>query len=318
MASAWTLIIGTAVVATASSCRDEGSCGKLSRSSQAIFGGTERENLLGMTEPQLAAVVEVTAYDDVGREWTAPCSGVVVSSRQVVSASHCFPSSSSLSVARVRVGSNSHAPDVELYASSWATERISDGAILTLDQEVPKEVLPIPLSANGVEYHVGATVLIAGYGATEENMIGLRRFAESKIVGTAEGRLVSAAGGETGSAPCTADSGGPALFREDGRLVVIGILSQGQSSCRGKDFYTPASTIRAWGRTLLEEETKRVGCDAITAIGLCFESTFQSQAVWCDNSMLQVRNCVGPEVCAGRGELHVGCVEPSSPNNCDG
>jgi hypothetical protein len=116
-----------------------------------------------------------------------------------------------------------------------------DLALVTFDETAPGPILQIAADLP----IVGDRVLIAGYGETEQNTLGERRYLPSKLAGI-EGDLLLTDSGDGGA--CVGDSGGPLIGHwDDGQEpVLLGVLSAGNAACRGQDRFVAASAALPW------------------------------------------------------------------------
>jgi hypothetical protein len=116
-----------------------------------------------------------------------------------------------------------------------------DLALVTFDESAPGPILQIAADLPTA----GASVLIAGYGETEQSTLGERRYLPSTLAGI-EGDLLLTDSGEGGA--CVGDSGGPLIGHWDDRQepVLLGVLSAGNAACRGQDRFVAASAALPW------------------------------------------------------------------------
>jgi V8-like Glu-specific endopeptidase len=170
------------------------------------------------------------------------CSGTVVSNRGIVTAAHCFaPGQQSVQEVLIRTG-NISVPASSFGAHpSWESspgdnvvER-HDVAYVIASQDLA--VNQVPILANN-DLVVGESVLIAGYGLTETDVInntdseGLRAgymslnsFESTSIIALFDGR--------TGSNSCSGDSGGPLMVQRSGTWYLAGVTSNGDNQYCG-------------------------------------------------------------------------------------
>lgn len=96
--------------------------------------------------------------------------------------------------------------------------------------------------------------------------------------------------GLAGSGACIGDSGAPLLWRDRGALVVGGILSTGDDSCRGVDQYVRVDVCADWLESLsperLADPALPIDCRALGS-GRCFDGT----ATYCDGDRVVSESC---------------------------
>lgn len=183
-----------------------------------------------------APIVQFTLLSDSGAIGT--CSGTLVSSTQVLTASHCFGDPSvtrltaridneevSLSLRSVKVHPEVNMPQNDL-------------AVVSLPKAI-ENIDPVPLLlSRSVE--VGEIISIFGYGQNgEEFTEGVLRSGQMKVSGINGQNIVAEYEGTDGSNTCFGDSGGPALaeLRDGSGLAIVGVTSYGtKDGCDEGDF----------------------------------------------------------------------------------
>jgi secreted trypsin-like serine protease len=146
--------------------------------------------------------------------------------------------------------------DPQSFARSRAT---ADVALIKLADQLPANVVPATLAAEGNAVAAGDRFVIAGFGVTvpgNDASTGVARTATLIATGrpgNLQIRLVDRAtrGERLGLGACIGDSGGPALRESGGALAVIGVVSWStgpgnEDGCGGMTGVTPLALYRAW------------------------------------------------------------------------
>jgi hypothetical protein len=222
---------------------------------QCIFGGTEHDQVLGLSAAEENAVAHLSLHAQNAQGSSgATCSGLWIAPRFVLSAAHCVPRGASDVQVDVRFGASAACGGPVM--SPLRAQRVHahptlDALLVELatdPRELGLTLEPVRWSSDVPE--LGELVVIAGFGWTESDSPGTLRFAAESVERVAA-PFVDVRG-ENGSGACLADSGGP-LFGRDahGELVSYGLLSEGSADCQGTDRYVLTSELDAWLRSFM-------------------------------------------------------------------
>lgn len=280
-----------------------------SRVASPLIEAASEETYLGLAPSQARAVV---ALVDGSGESDALCSGVAVTSTWVLGAAHCAEiaspsarvmdaSGGAVLVPVTRVQAHPSL-DLALFELGFSAAGAAD--LLELG------VTPL-LVARALDVDVGDAVELAGVGRTEAGTAGKPAFLVELLVEVDASSLRVDGFGITGA--CDGDSGGPLLARaSDGALVVQGILTSGDATCRGRDRAVRLDRAADWVETTTggAPVAGPLECGSVGSEGRCFGSA----AAWCEQGALRTADCSSLGLRCGWEPTELGfrCVPPGA------
>ena len=228
----------------------------------ALLAGTPADAIVGGAAPSGEGIGRsvVTIVGSRGNF----CSGTLIAPDLVLSAAHCVGPGATYKIVDYTTDRQPLLRDVKNIAdhpgfsmqTMLAHRATADVSLLQL--ETPKRN-PSPIGAPRMPLAAGNAFTIAGVGVTvrgDGKSGGVVRSADLAATGqpgNLQIRLVDAAAGGTraGLGACTGDSGGPVFEVQNGKPVIIGIISwstgpNGTGGCGGLTGVTPLTLYRDW------------------------------------------------------------------------
>ena len=291
---------------------DPGVCTGDTRTTTRIFNGTPQPSQVILSPGQILAI---GGFDG--------CSGVAIAPTWILTARHCELTAS----AQFCTGEAGMDAAVCVAARTIVDHPLADLTLVELTEDLTVRLpglLPISVLTQSLDTSViGQSAEAAGYGVTESNTDGMRRFVAAPIVGLPEDLIVIDGQGKRGT--CFGDSGGPLLVAgKDGAVAVAGVLGYGHSSCVGRAFFARADLELDWISRQTGNDEITPACGNLDAAGRC--ATGATQVLRCQDGAPFREACSAGTTC-GWDEAAAGfrCIAGQDPcaghdglGGCDG
>lgn len=194
------------------------------------------------------------------------CSGALIAADVVLTAAHCVPQGATykiiipgenpprlIDVKRVAAHPQFNAQGIAAHRASADVALLQAAEPLTRSRTVAPTAVPLTPIAAGNRYSIsGIGVTIRGDGKSGGTVRSASLISTNKP-GTLQIRLVDPAtdNKRAGLGACTGDSGGPVFEDQNGRAVIVGVVSwstapNNAAGCGGLTGTTPLSLYRGW------------------------------------------------------------------------
>jgi secreted trypsin-like serine protease len=195
------------------------------------------------------------------------CSGTMIAPNIALTAAHCVPNGASYKIVEYDAQRTPQLRDITQVATHpqfnlqtmLGHRATADVALLRVASPIAAARQPPPLGAPLAGLAAGSRFAVAGIGVSVRGdgksggVVRAANLIATGRPGTLQIRLVDpvAEGKREGLGACTGDSGGPVFEEQQGRAVVIGVVSwstgpNGTAGCGGMTGVTPLSLYRDW------------------------------------------------------------------------
>jgi V8-like Glu-specific endopeptidase len=316
-----------------------------------ILNGTAGPTLFDIPAGQVQAIGALRQADQVF------CTATLIAPQVVVSAAHCALAVSGdvdFAIGRDARDPTAAIPVTRIVAHPKYDQLATfisaqyDVAIFVLAQPAKSRVStikPIPFNATAVSDLRGRQVQNVGYGLTRAGgQSSGRRYWSAERVAAVSRYDFTTRYSDNDSGTCNGDSGGPSLLRVDGKVVIVGTVSWGDTGCRGEGHFALASYHARWVQQQVAavaadgaESGDDDGADGSAVAAGCGDIGYQGAcqgevAVWCEDGALQRRDCADDDQVCGdtggalgyyclepdAGDASAGCQEYSYAGTCEG
>jgi len=302
-----------------------------------ILNGTAGPTLFDIPAGQVQAIGALRQADQVF------CTATLIAPQVVVSAAHCaLATTGTIDFA---IGPDARRPTAAIPISravahprynplsTYISARY-DVAVFVLARpatSVVPTIKPIPFNATVSDNLRGRQVQNVGFGRTRAGgQSSGRRFWSVERVAAVTSYDYATRFSDNNSGTCNGDSGGPSLLRVNGKLIIAGTVSWGDSQCHGEGHFALASYHARWvqqqlaaidnedtGATTGDDDHASAGAasDDDPCAGIDYGGVCQGDvAVWCEDGVLQRRACADAgQVCGDTGgELGFYCLDDTT------
>lgn len=241
-----------------------------------------RASIVGGDAASIAAYPWLAFIEaETGPEEGFQCTGTVVAPRVVLTAGHCVedidsgrltPAADFAVATGVADLSTVRATDVSRVSQAVVNPSFrpsllhNDAGLLVLATPTSAPALPLATAADAALLEPGSPLSVAGWGLTDgkaKGIDGLLRAADTVVQAAGFCRsgvgeyypfyapttqLCAADPPAFASGTCHGDSGGPAIARQGGAPIQVGIISLGQAGCSTKlpDVFTRVDRVQPW------------------------------------------------------------------------
>ncbi|MDD9946934.1 MAG: S1 family peptidase [Myxococcales bacterium] len=205
-----------------------------------LYAASSMPSTLALSRAQRLAIVMVKP---AAEGTTGVCTGTLLSDTWVITAAHCAHEEASIAF-----GEDPDAPTVQVRPEETHKHPDHDVALLQVPAPALKSLGAVPIAVwkRAVpEAWIGRQLELSGRGITETGSFGNTQFVAETVTAIDESFIEVDGMGASGA--CLGDSGGALLVQAgDATPRIVGILSQGAASCRGRDLYIRADRFADW------------------------------------------------------------------------
>lgn len=183
------------------------------------------------------------------------CTGVIIAPHYILSAGHC---AAGIKKGNIYFGLVATAKDVitykiknvKLHPRYCSSCMMNDGmltdandlSIIEFEKELPEGYAPVELSTLD-QVKAASEVFLAGYGADENKKYDILKVTHVDVKQMSDTEFKT---DEKRSGSCDGDSGGPAFIQLEDKLILAGITSRGDDTCRKHGIYTIPAAHSEW------------------------------------------------------------------------